>query len=110
MRYVRIAVEEALEGFLRQHEQERPLACDRSQWRWATVDQALVSERLTRPSELHANAPVAADEHLLDRAVDSQVAGCWWRSLRHECTPPRATGVAPSRQEPPKRKRVKGAE
>jgi hypothetical protein len=43
-----LAVEELLERVARQDEQERPLPRDRGERRWATVDEALVAERLPR--------------------------------------------------------------
>src|SRR5439155_533913 len=61
-----LACEELLEGAARQHQQERAFAGRRGDGGRAAVDQAFVPERLPRPREPDADAPVAAEQHLLD--------------------------------------------
>ena len=81
VRLGRLAVEEPLEGGLWQHQQERPLARGRGHRGRAAVDQALVPERQPGTRESDADAAAAADDDLLDGAVDRQVAGGRGRSL-----------------------------
>ena len=81
-------------GVARQDEQERPLARDRGDGRRAAVDEALVAERLPRPRQPDADAPVAANQHLLDGAVHREVAGRRRRPFGEQRAPRRAPGVA----------------
>jgi hypothetical protein len=70
-----LPVEELLEQVARHGEKERPLARDRGDRRWPTVDEALVAERLPRPRQPDSDAPVAANEHLLDCTIDRPLGG-----------------------------------
>src|SRR5438067_5033932 len=85
-----LPVEELLERVARQDEEERPLTRDRGDRRWATVDEALVAERLPRPRQSDADTPVAANQHLLDCAVDREVAGRRRLAFAEQRTPRRA--------------------
>ena len=69
-----LAVEHTLERLLRQHEQERSLARSGGHRRRTAVDERLVAEGKSGPREAHPDAALAADDHLLDGAVDHHEA------------------------------------
>src|SRR5262249_59235205 len=76
---------------------------DRGEWRWASVDEALVAEPLSRPRQADTNALIAANEHLLDRTVDREIAGSRGRPFGKQRPPRRASCIASRCQEPPER-------
>ena len=89
---------------------ERPLARGGGHRRRPAVDQALVAERLPGPGEPDPDAAAAADDDLLDRAVDRQVAGRRADALGDERAAGRAAREAAGGQEAPQRERVERAE
>ena len=105
-----LAVEEPLERLLREPQQERPLARRRGHGRRAAVDQALVAERLPGAGEPDPDPAAAADDDLLDGAVDRQVARRRDLALGDQRAPGRAAGEPPGGQDPPERERVERAE
>ncbi len=101
-----LAVEEPLERLLRQPQQQRALARRRRHRRRAAVDQALVAERLPRAGEADPDAPAAPDDHLLDGAVERQVARARGRALGDERDAGGAADEAAGREQVPQRQRV----